>query len=148
VLKGPTSTNPAGTGHTNAVSCLALLPAPEGVVGGETFIASGGFDGDVKLWHTNGAFAHSCHHSAMVSCLSGFQDTMGGIPLLLVGLSDGRVMMRSALTMELLVVLDGQAHQNQPIWSILNVGRSCFATSSNTGFLAVCNVVQAIVGSS
>lgn len=145
VLKGATAANPAGTGHTNAVSCLALLPAAEG---GEPYIASGGFDGEVKIWRTNGEFAHSCSHGAMVTCLSVFQDALGGVPLLMVGLLDGRVLMRSVLTMELLVSIDGQMHQNRPVWDILNVGQSCFATAGDSGFIAVCRVVQPITGAS
>lgn len=145
VLRGPTPTSSAGTGHTNAVSSLVLLPAAEG---GEAFIASSGFDGEVKLWHTNGAFAHSVNHSAMVTCLCSFQDNVGGVPLLLVGLQDGRVMMRSALTMDLLVTIDGQLHQNRPVWDILHVGQSCFVSAGDSGFVVVCRVVQAMLGPS
>lgn len=144
-LRGPSATNPAGTGHTNAVSCLALLPGAEG---GETYIASGGLDGDVKLWRTNGEFAHSCNQGMSVTCLGVFQDTVGGVPLLMIGLMDGRIMMRSAITMELLVTIDGQLHQNRPVWDILNVGQSCFATAGDSGFLTLIRVVDAIVGSS
>ena len=91
VLKGPTTTTAtaggvqAGFGHTDAVSCLELIPAvtsssPTDTTSGgsEAYIASGGGDGEVKLWRPNGEFAHSCSHGAFVTALKFFQDTHGG----------------------------------------------------------------------
>ena len=84
VLKGSTTGGvQSGFGHTDAVSCLELIPAatssnPTDSTGGEAYIASGGGDGEVKLWRPNGEYVHSCSHGAFVTALKFFQDTYGG----------------------------------------------------------------------
>lgn len=96
VLRGSTSAavgavggvNP-NCGHTDAVACLELIPAPApaavggvtapgDVSGAEAYIASGGGDGEVKLWRTNGEFVQSWSNGAFVTALKFFQDTYGG----------------------------------------------------------------------
>lgn len=65
-------------GHTDAVSCLELIPNA-GAGAGEAVIASGSADKTVKLWKaTGGALLQTCHHSAMVTALKAFRDSMGG----------------------------------------------------------------------
>lgn len=62
-------------GHTDAVSCLELLPP----VGADSFVASGSADKTVKLWNVAaGTLAHTCTHSAMVTSLKAFKDSTGG----------------------------------------------------------------------
>ena len=84
-----------GLGHVDAVSCLEFIPpttaaagasssAAGGDVGGEAFIASGGADGELKLWRPNGEFAHSVSHGppgspAFITKLKYFKDSFGGI---------------------------------------------------------------------
>ena len=65
-----------GNGHSEAVSCLTLIPPTS--AGGDAYIASGGGDGDVKLWKTNGEYVHSCSHGVFITALNTFQDSMGG----------------------------------------------------------------------
>lgn len=65
-----------GKGHNGPISSLILTPAgPQN----EVHVASGGFDQEVKLWRTNGEFVCSLPHSAWVTCLSHFQDTLNGM---------------------------------------------------------------------
>jgi hypothetical protein len=66
---------------------------------------------------------------------------------LIIGLVDGRVLLRSAVTMELLISLDGQLQQNKPVWSIASVGQSCFAAAGESGFFVVFRTQQALTGS-
>ena len=62
-------------GHTDAVSCLELVPG----AGADTFVASGSADKTVKLWNTSGGtLAHTSTHSAMVTSLRAFKDSLGG----------------------------------------------------------------------
>jgi WD40 repeat protein len=78
-----------GLGHTEPVSCLELIPAQAPAAGGgvvdpaaasETYIASGGADGDLKLWKTNGEFVHSVSHGpqAFITAMRYFKDDNGG----------------------------------------------------------------------
>lgn len=73
---GVLSSSNNGNGHKDAVSCLELIPAV--APNNEAYIASGGGDGDVKLWKTNGEFVHTCTHTTFVTALRTFQDSMGG----------------------------------------------------------------------
>lgn len=81
-----------GFGHTDAVSCLEFLPfsssssssaapgntAPSGQGSEESYIASGGADGELKLWRTNGEFVHSISHGSFITAMKHFQDDYGG----------------------------------------------------------------------
>jgi WD40 repeat protein len=71
-----------GLGHTEPVSCLELIPAsptPTGE-GAEPYIASGGADGDLKLWRTNGEFVHCVSHGpqAFITAMKYYKDDHGG----------------------------------------------------------------------
>jgi WD40 repeat protein len=44
----------------------------------EQYIASGGVDGDLKLWRLNGEFVHSISHGTFITAMATFQDTLGG----------------------------------------------------------------------
>ncbi len=65
-----------GPGHKDAISCLEFVPAA--APSNEAYIASGGGEGDVKLWKTNGEFVHSCSHTSFVTALKTWQDSLGG----------------------------------------------------------------------
>ncbi len=67
-----------GNGHKDAVSCLEFIPAVAGSGNPDSYVASGGGEGDVKIWKTNGEFVHSCSHSSFVTALKTFQDSLGG----------------------------------------------------------------------
>lgn len=45
---------------------------------GDSYIASGGIDGEVKLWTTNGENVGSWSHKSIVSALKVFKDDLGG----------------------------------------------------------------------
>lgn len=49
--------------------------------------------------------------------------------------------------MELLIVLDGALHQNQPVWALASIGQSCFAAGGDSGFFVVCRTQHALTGS-
>jgi WD40 repeat protein len=76
-------------GHSDAVSCLASIPALQ--PGAESFVVSGSIDGDTKLWKSDGSFVYSCNNGAGVTSLCHFQDELGGAQSLIIGLFDGRV---------------------------------------------------------
>ncbi len=64
-----------GLGHTEAVSCLELLPACASAEGpGEVLVASGGADGDLKLWKTNGELMHAVSHGIFITAMKFFPD--------------------------------------------------------------------------
>eukprot|EP00599_Poterioochromonas_sp_BG-1_P004844 CAMPEP_0173141580 /NCGR_PEP_ID=MMETSP1105-20130129/5586_1 /TAXON_ID=2985 /ORGANISM="Ochromonas sp., Strain BG-1" /LENGTH=299 /DNA_ID=CAMNT_0014054825 /DNA_START=398 /DNA_END=1294 /DNA_ORIENTATION=+ len=121
-----------GKGHTGPVSCLVLTPAgPQN----ELHIASGSSDQEVKLWKPNGEFVHSVSHSAWVTALCPFQDTHGGIPVLLVGLADGSIVIRSSVTMNLIYIIDAHFLNTHTIWSIVSIGQSCFSSAGEDGVI-------------
>jgi hypothetical protein len=45
---------------------------------GDSYIASGGIDGEVKLWTVNGENVGSWSHKSIVSSLKVFKDDLGG----------------------------------------------------------------------
>lgn len=58
-----------------------------------------------------------------------------GIQVLLVGLADGSVLVRSAITMTLMIVLDSTLCNTKSVWSIVSLGKSCFAAGGEDGQL-------------
>ena len=63
----------AAGGHSDAVTCLELLPTVSGNV-----VLSGGADGALKAWHSSGKYEGECTHAAMVTSLKTFADTLSG----------------------------------------------------------------------
>lgn len=50
------------------------------MIGGEiAYIASGGIDGEVKLWTINGENVGSWSHHQIVTTIKSFKDDLGGI---------------------------------------------------------------------
>ena len=68
--------------------------------------------------------------------------------MLIIGLVDGRVLIRSAATMDLLAQLDGSFHKNQPVWSILNMGSNNFAVAGDSGVFVVFHLNKALAQAS
>jgi hypothetical protein len=89
------------------------------------------------MWRTGGEYAGGCAHGVIVTALKFFQDAYGGASSLIVGLQDGRVMLRSALTLELLIVVDGSLHKGMPVWAVAALGQSCFTTAGDSGYFVV-----------
>jgi WD40 repeat protein len=54
------------------------LSPPTSTTTSEAYIASGGSDGDVKLWKPSGEWVCSCNHGAIVTALKTFRDDYGG----------------------------------------------------------------------
>ena len=98
-------------------------------------IVSGSIDGDTKLWKSDGSFIYSCNNGAGITSLCYFQDALGGTPALVIGLFDGRILIRSCTTMALLVSLDSSISLcNGAVWSVSDLGgQSCFATGGDDG---------------
>ncbi len=63
---------------------------------------------------------------------------------LILGFYSGRIVIRSSNTMDLLLSIDSQMHDNHAVWSISAVGQSCFATAGHSGVLTVWQVLQAL----
>ena len=151
-------------GHTAAVSCMVNIPPPTPNPGAGTtspgatgtgFMASGAMDGEVKLWQYSGEVAWSGTHSAPgsgigVTSLCVFQDTLGGQQNLLIGLTDGRILARSCVTMNLMFSLDqntlapNKTHV-ETIWSMASLGHSCFVSSDNSGRVMVWKAYQPLI---
>jgi len=130
-----------GPGHTQAVTCLEFVPN----TGAEPFIASGAADNAVKLWGTTGSLLHTVTHGAMVTSLKAFKDTLGGIQVLLIGLLDGTIHVRSCMSMKILFTLDASICHTKAIWSIVDLGQSCFGAGSDDGQIVVWKVGSALV---
>jgi len=135
---GPTNPN----GHTGAVACLEAI-----VTDGETFVASGGAEGDVRLWRTNGEFVHVIPHGVCVCSMKTFQDGFGGQQVLIIGLYDGRIVLRSCACMVILLTIPNSAFKTKAMWSIVNIdrGSSCFATGSEDGQLLVWRITKPLI---
>lgn len=69
--------NQPGPGHTGAVSCLLALPATAAVT--TPHIASGGFDGELRLWSTSGELAYHVGHESEIMCMTSFYSDPTGI---------------------------------------------------------------------
>ena len=145
---GPGNAN----GHTAAIVCLEMIPStgPDP----DSYVASGGADGDVRLWKTNGEFLHACSHGTPVTALRCFQDSFGGQQALLVGLMDGRIIMRSCATMNILMAIPNNILpsrvDSKTVWSLLSLGAgsSCFAAGGEDGQLVIWRVSTALVDTS
>lgn len=59
-------------------SCSPSLPLWFHNNVGDSYIASGGIDGEVKLWTVNGENVGSWSHKSIVSSLKVFKDDLGG----------------------------------------------------------------------
>jgi len=123
-------------------TCLELIP-PCPASHPEAYIASGAGDGDVKLWGLAGESVHTCSHKGQfVTCLRVFQDSLGGQPVLLIGMLSGGVVARSCGTMSVLFVIESQVCNTLSVWAIRDLGQSCFATGGDDGNLLVWQVMK------
>lgn len=73
---GTLTSSGGGPGHTAAVTCLTALPPTS--AGAESYIASGGMDGEVKLWKTNGEAVYHVGHECEVTSVASFTPDNGG----------------------------------------------------------------------
>ena len=133
-------------GHTQAVACLEAIPAAPDR---EAMVASGGADGDVRLWTPQGTFLHSCGHGGVcVTALRCFQDNAGGQLSLLVGLFDGRIVVRSCATMAILFTIPSSTFNTRAVWGLVTIPNSgCFASGGDDGQLIIWQVRGPLVDS-
>ena len=158
------------TGHTGAVSCLEFInnssnSNSSGNISGnldnsntsstdtsgtvDNYIASGSADGDVKLWKSNGEYVHTCSHNVIVTSLRTFQDSCGGQLVLLIGLLDGRIVVRSCMTMLIMFTIPNSIYNTKAVWSLTVIpGSSCFAAGGEDGQLIIWRITQALVDTS
>lgn len=68
-----------------------------------------------------------------------------GQQVLLIGLLDGSIWIRSCSTMNLLVVIESSIAYNQAAWKIEPLGQSCFASATDDGQLIVWKIEKPIV---
>lgn len=158
-----------------AIPAVASAPT-----GSASFIVSGSMDGEVKMWQPGGELAWSGSHAAEpgvgVTALHVFQDLIGGKhslvanhkliimwysihcfcycfvgqPTLLIGLSDGKIMARSCVTMGLLFSIDianfgpHKIHM-QTVWALTSLGHSCFVSSDNTGRVIIWRAMKPLI---
>eukprot|EP01042_Synura_sphagnicola_P001911 gene1911-2255_t len=112
----------ANGGHKEPVTCMEVITMDDA----STYVVSGGADAELIIWDMLGNKSWGGSQGGMVTCLRASQDTVGS-RILLVGLSDGRVLVRSLQSMQLLTKLP--AHRDA-VWSIVNcgLGSGYFAT--------------------
>lgn len=65
--------------------------------------------------------------------------------MLLIGLLDGTIHVRSCLSMKILFTLDTSICHTKAIWSIVDLGQSCFGAGSDDGQIVVWKVGSALV---
>jgi len=128
---GVLSASGGGHGHSGAVTCMLLIPPLPTAQIPETYVASAGMDKQLKLWKTNGEFVHEIAHQNAIMAMSLFQDDKGGIPVVILGLADGWILARSCATMSLIFRVDASICRTETVWSIIDLGRSCFATAGD-----------------
>lgn len=68
-----------------------------------------------------------------------------GVQVLIIGLLDGTIVVRSCVTMKVLFQLDNSICRSLAIWSIADLGQSCFATGSDDGNIVLWKVSTALV---
>jgi WD40 repeat protein len=116
-------------GHTEPVTCLEAI-----TVLGVEYVVSGGADSLLKIWNLD-KLVLSDNQGAVVTALKASMDAHGN-PLLMVGLVDGRINIRSGESMTLLCRLDSHilCHQGA-VWAIENCGNGFFASGGEDGKL-------------
>ena len=65
--------------------------------------------------------------------------------MLLIGLLEGTIVVRSCQSMKILFMLDQSICHTKAIWSIVDLGQSCFGTGSDDGNIVVWKVPSALV---
>mmetsp|Transcript_7472 Transcript_7472/g.11100 ORF Transcript_7472/g.11100 Transcript_7472/m.11100 type:complete len:394 (+) Transcript_7472:75-1256(+) len=118
------SVTSATDGHIEAVTCMTLVNTP---TDGE-FVVSGSVDCSVKVWLPNGKLHYSTDEGTVVTALASAEDGYGGI-VVLVGLSDGKIIIRSWKCLDDLIVLDQHVRHRGEVWCI----KSCFPGVVATG---------------
>ena len=66
-----------------------------------------------------------------------------GIQVLLIGLLEGTIVIRSCITMKVLFCL--KIAHTLTIWSIIDLGQSCFAAGSEEGNINVWKIDKALI---
>jgi WD40 repeat protein len=141
--------NAASGGHTEAVTSLEVIttPAAAGATG-DSYVVSGGTDGDLKVWTTNGELMGTFSHGQAITTLRAFQDNLGGQPALLIGLMDGSIAVRSCASLSLLFVIPNSVCSTQTTWALQPLGQSCFASAGDDGQLIVWKIERPLLDSS
>lgn len=67
-----------------------------------------------------------------------------GVPVLIIGLLDGNIVLRSCITLKILFVVDSGICFTKAIWSIASLGQSCFATGTDDGNVIVWRIQHAL----
>ena len=67
-----------------------------------------------------------------------------GIQVLIIGLLDGNIVIRSCTTMKILFNLDQSICHLKAVWTIVDLGQSCFGTGSDDGNIVVWKIGSAL----
>jgi WD40 repeat protein len=134
-------------GHSSAVCCLKHIPAFPPT--NQQYVASGGCDGTVKIWSMAGVhvFTISLGDGVFVTALEVFADQLGGHPMMIAGLSDGRLVVISCRSMSIILVIDAVICSSLAVNSIAVLGGSRFLTAGDDGQLIVWQVEKALLDS-
>jgi len=132
-------------GHTSAVCCLKLIPPVP--PNNTSFIASGGCDGFLKIWNVAGncLFSLQLGEGILVTALEVFSDELGGQPVLLVGLSDGRIVIISCRTMKILYTIDSIICTTTTVNCIVSIGSNRFISVGDDGQLIIWQVDKLLI---
>lgn len=68
-----------------------------------------------------------------------------GQQVLLIGLYDGSIWIRSCTTMNLLVIIESSIAYNQATWAIEPLGQSCFASATEDGQVIVWKIEKQLI---
>lgn len=138
-------TDPNKHGHTGIVVCLELVSSDMEMV------LSGGGDNKIIAWDANdGSYYGEVTHSCVVTALKCI-DQCDGInkkKLLLVGLVDGKIAIRSACAGDnliLLLLLDSAVCRTNTVWSFLPIDFKYHNQHSETFFASAGADAQLIV---
>lgn len=124
-------------GHNNAICCLKQIPSFPPT--NQSYVASGGCDGTIKIWNMQGShiFTIPLGDGIFVTALEIFCDEIGGHPMLIAGLSDGRINIISCRSMTVLLCIDAVICGTQAVNSIQSLGSSRFLTAGDDGQIII-----------
>jgi hypothetical protein len=74
-----------------------------------------------------------------------FPNYFAGVQVLIIGLLEGTIVVRSCLSMKILFNLDQSICHTKAIWSLVDMGHSCFGAGSDDGNVVVWTVRGALV---
>lgn len=70
---------------------------------------------------------------------------LAGVQVLIVGMVDGFIFIRSCVTMKILFMINSSFCHTRTIWSMVDLGQSCFCTGSDEGSVIVWRINEPLI---